>query len=138
MEAALISQSIADLALILVQLGFAALLGFSARYTNTWLQKIAFALAVLAYIASSLAVPLDWPINAISGVASVLVFLLAAWQASLSASRPRATWWYAAFAMLVIVSWSATQGWFLPVVLLGVAAACAAVLSWRRGFSAAG
>ena len=132
------SQSIADLALILLQLGFAAVLGSFAHKANTWLHRVLCAVALLAFLAASLVMPLGWPINVISGVASVLALTIAFLQPARAGWHPRAAWWYAGFAMLTIVSWSALQGWFSPVILLGVAAAWAGVLSWRRGFSADG
>jgi hypothetical protein len=136
MEASVFSQPFADIALILVQLGFAALLGFVARNSATWLHRVAFVLAALAYVASSLAIPLDWPINVAAGIASVAVFAVTAWRAKAGSFHPRVAWWYAGIAMLAIVSWSATQGWLSPVALLGIAAGCAAVLSWRRASAA--
>jgi hypothetical protein len=128
------SQSIADLALILLQLGFAAVLGSFARKTNTWPHRAVFALALLIYIAASFVMPLAWPINVLSGVASVLAFAIAFLVPANAGWQPKAAWWYSGFAMLAIVSWCAVQGWFSPVILLGVTAALAAVLSWRRGF----
>jgi hypothetical protein len=142
------SQSIADLALILLQLGFAAVLASFAHKANSWLHRVLFALALLIYIAASFVMPLAWPVNVISGVASVLAFTFAFLQPAKAgwhpkanlpkANLPKAAWWYAGFAMLTIVSWSAAQGWFSPVIFLGVTAALAAGLSWRRGFSADG
>lgn len=129
------SQSIADLALILVQLGFAVFLGLLARHAKAWPQRLAFTLAVLAYITSSLAMPLYWPVNAVTGVGSVLVFVLAMRLPSSTIWQFRVAWWYAGFAMLAILVWSATQGWLSPVFLLGLAAAFAAALSWRRGLA---
>ncbi|MCW5875659.1 MAG: hypothetical protein KIS85_02135 [Anaerolineales bacterium] len=124
--------------LVVVHLGFAALLGAFARRAADLPGRSAAFLAALAYFGSSLSLPLAlWPKAGLS-LASAGLFAYFGRQHAPANWQARLAWLYAGFAMLLILGWSAAQGWFSPLASLGAAAGWAGVLAWRRGLSATG
>ena len=130
------SDSIANLALLVIHLGFAALLGAFTRHANSPTNRIAFFAAALAYFGSSLNLPLDPLPKLAVWLASIAIFAFFARALPGAAWQARLAWLYAGFAMLLIMVWSAAQGWVSPVISLGAAAAWAGVMAWRRGLDA--
>ncbi|MEX2143890.1 MAG: hypothetical protein WD740_04790 [Anaerolineales bacterium] len=121
------------LALLIVHLGFAALLGLFARQLKTRADRALAILGGLVYFGSSLGLPLLWSPKLGIWLASAALFaafakltISAGWQA-------RLIWLYAGVSMLLILAWSVTQGWPTPTISLGFAAAWAGLLAWRRG-----
>jgi hypothetical protein len=131
------SDWLAFVTLLVVHLGFAALLGAFARQAKSVPNRFAVVLAVFAYFLSSLVLPLAWlPKLAVWLLSAGLFVFFAKWNAT-GIWLARLAWFYAGFAMLLILAWSALQGWISPVLSLGAAAACAAVMAWRRGVNSA-
>lgn len=129
------SQLIADLALLAIHLGFAALLGSFARQTRAWPYRLALIASAVTYFFSSLLLPLPLIPRLAVWFASFGLFAFFARQSKVTPWQARLAWLYAGLAMLLIMVWSALQGWVSPALSLGVAAAWAALLAWRRGFS---
>jgi hypothetical protein len=132
----LLSDWIAIFALIGLQLGFAALLGLVARLAQTKVDWALTMLGGLVYIASSLCLPLPWPLNAAVWLASAASFVLSTHLKFSPPWQARLMWLVAGSTMLLIFVWGVVQGWPSPAVTLGVAAAWAGVLAWRRGLQA--
>lgn len=131
------SDWLAFVTLLVVHLGFAALLGAFARQARTLPNRVAIVLAVLAYFLSSFSLPLGWlPKLAVWVVSAGLFAFFAMWN-SANIWLARLAWFYAGFAMVLILAWSALQGWVSPALSLGAAAGCAAVMAWRRGLNSA-
>src|SRR5690606_35279128 len=121
---------------VAVHLGFAALLGAFARKAADLPSRSASFLAALAYFGSSLTLPLTLLPKAGLSLASAGLFAYFGRQQVPGAWQARLAWLYAGFSMLLIVVWSAAQGWFSPLASLGAAAGWAGVLAWRRGAAA--
>lgn len=131
------SDGLAFVTLLVVHLGFAALLGAFARQAKSVPNRAAVLLAAFAYFLSSLALPLDWLPKLVVCILSVGLFAFFVKWNSASIWLARLAWFYAGFAMLLILAWSALQGWISPVLSLGAAAGCAAIMAWRRGVNSA-
>ncbi|MBX3048855.1 MAG: hypothetical protein KIT46_00970 [Anaerolineales bacterium] len=123
-------------ALVAVHLGFAALLGAFAGRAKDLSSSSASFLAALAYFGSSLSLPLALLPKAGLALASAGLFAYFGRRGIPGAWQARLAWLYAGFSMLLILLWSAAQGWFSPLASLGAAAGWAGVLAWRRGFTA--
>ena len=127
------SESISLLALLVVHFGFAALLGALVKRVHSLVEGSVLTFLALLYVAATFTLPMPaW--------ANILVLLAGFFLAALSASRiprplfqPQVGWFYAGFAMLLILLWSAAQAWQYPLLTLGAAAGLAATLAWRRG-----
>lgn len=126
---------IGDAALLTVHLGFAALLGVFARQAQSSTEKVLVTLGALVYFGSSLWLPLSLVPGIVAWFTSAVLFAYFARRTFQASWTTRLTWLYARFAMLLILVWSAAQGWLSPTLALGAAAAWAGVLAWRRGFS---
>lgn len=134
----MIPDWIAYLALVMIHLGFAALLGAFARQAKPFAERAAVFVAALAFFGSGLSLPLPLAARLAVTLASAGVFAYFGRVAEGAPWHARLAWIYASFAMLLILGWSATQGWFSPLVSLAVAAGWAAILAWRRGFTHSG
>lgn len=123
-------------ALMLVHLGFAALLGsliyrlrsHAAEPTDLFL--ILFGGVV--FIGASLALPFGIGTRLLFWIASLCTLGIFSFQLEAMPSNPALSWYYAAGASALILAWSLGQGWPLPTVGLGLGAALAAGLAWRR------
>lgn len=130
------SETIALITLLVVHLGFAALLGAFTRQAKTFPNRIAIVAAALVYFVSSFTLPLTLLPKMAVWLISAALFAFFAKQDSAAIWQARLAWLYAGFAMCLILVWSAMQGWSSPVLSLGAAAAWAAVMAWRRGVGA--
>ena len=128
------SDWIAILALLVVHLGFAALLGLFARQANSAADRALALVGALAYLGSSLGLPLLWLPRLGIWLASAALFAAFANLPLPRAWQSRLVWFYACLSMLLIVAWSLAQGWPSPAISLGITAGWAGVLAWRRGF----
>jgi hypothetical protein len=123
-------------ALMLVHLGFAALLGslifrlraHAAEPTDLFL--ILFGGVV--FVGASLALPFGLGTRLLFWVASLCTLGIFSFQLETMPSHPALSWYYAAGAAGLILAWSLSQGWPLPTLSLGLSAALAAGLAWRR------
>lgn len=131
------SDWLAFITLLVVQLGFAALLGAFARQAKSAPNRVGVMLAACAYFLSSLVLPVSWLPKVILWLVSAGLFtFFVSWNSTVS-WLARLAWFYTGFAMLLILTWSAQPGWVSPVHGLGAAAGCAAILAWRRGVNSA-
>jgi hypothetical protein len=133
----MIPESIAYAALVMIHLGFAALLGAFARQAKPLGERVAVFLTALAFFGSGLSLPVPLVAKVTVTLISAVVSTYFGRQVKTSQWQARLAWIYAGFAMLLILGWSAAQGWFSPLVSLAAAAAVAAVLAWKRGLSSA-
>lgn len=122
-------------ALLAVHLGFVALFGVFARQAQTSTEKVLVTLGTLVYFGSSLWLPLSLVPRIVAWFVSAVLFAYFARRTFQASWTTRLAWLYARFAMLLILIWSAAQGWLSPTLALGAAAAWAFVLARRRGLS---
>ena len=133
---ALLSAWVSFAALLAVQMGFAALLGKFAQYAGQASQRLVLAISGLFYVAASSALPMEIIPKIAIWLASACIFAYFARPASRLLWPARFAWHYAALAMCLVLLWSVMQGWPLPFLGLGSAAAFAATLAWRRALHA--
>ncbi len=131
-------ESISLLALLTVHFGFAALLGALVSRVQTWIEGTVLAFLTLIYLAATFTLPLPAWANFVVMLSSFFVAALAASRIPRPVFQPRIGLFYAGFAMLLILLWSAVQGWQYPLITLGAAAGLAATLAWRRGIGISG
>lgn len=132
------SESISLLALLVVHFGFAALLGALVNRVQWLAEGAVLAFLSLLYLMATFTLPLPlW--------ADFLVLLGSFFLAALSASRiprplfqPRVGWFYAGLAMLLILFWSAAQGWQYPLLTLGAGAGLIGTFARGRGLGLIG
>jgi hypothetical protein len=129
------SESISLLALLSVHFGFAALLGALMKRVQTLVEAGILCLLALIYIVATFTLPLPVWANSVVLVASLFVAALSATRIPRPLFQPRIGLFYAGFTMLLILLWSAVQGWQYPLITLGAAAGLAATLALRRGLS---
>lgn len=130
------SESISLLALLSVHLGFAALLGALVKRVQTLIEGVILSFLSLIYLVATFTLPLPVWANALVILASLFLAALAASRIPRSLFQPRVAWFYAGFAMLLILLWTTAQGWQYPLITLGALAGLAATLAWRRtGFT---
>jgi len=129
------SESISLLALLSVHFGFAALLGALVKRVQTLAEGGILAFLSLIYLMATFTLPLPMWGNTLVLLVSLLLAGLSASRIPRSLFRPRVGWFYVGFAMLLILLWSAVQGWQYPVITLGAVAGLAATLAWKRGLS---
>jgi len=129
------SESISLLALLSVHFGFAALLGALMKRVQTLVEAGILSLLALIYIVATFTLPLPVWANSVVLVASLFVAALSATRIPRPLFQPRIGLFYAGFTMLLILLWSAVQGWQYPLITLGAAAGLAATLALRRGLS---
>ena len=117
------------LALLVVHLGFAGLLGGLVNHVHTPAEGAELTFLALLYLAATFTLPMPaW--------ANVLVLLAAIFLAALAVTRSKKplfeqpiSWSYIAFTMLLIALWCTAQGWHYPLLALGATAGVAAVLA---------
>ncbi len=126
---------LATLALVVIQVGFAALLGAFARQAHTLATRAAVFFSAVVFFLSSLSLPLTPLPKAAVLLVSVGLFAFFGRQATSPKWQARLAWLYAGFAMLLILVWSAAQGWLSPLLGLATAAGWAALLAARRGLN---
>jgi hypothetical protein len=125
-------------ALLVVQFGFAALLGAMVSQTRRPFERALLAASGLLYVGASLALPLSLAFRLVVWVASALLFAGFLNTSLTLRANPRLGWLYLTFAMALILAWSATQSPQIPLLALGATAALAAAVAWRRSLSIAG
>jgi hypothetical protein len=118
--------------LLVVQFGFAALLGSLAGHPRQTLDKALVVACLALYAAASWALPFSLPLKLTICAVSTLLLLGFRDSDFVFYSQPRAAWLYAAFGMLLIVAWSLGRAAHPPFVALAAAAVLAAGLAWRR------
>lgn len=129
----MLSDSISLLALLVVHFGFAALLGALVNRVRSLAETCLLVFLALLYLAATFTLPLPLWANALVLLAVVFLAALSASRVQRPLFQPRIGLFYAGFAMLLILLWSAVQGWQYPLLTLGAAAGIAATLAWRRG-----
>jgi hypothetical protein len=133
------SETLSLIALLAVHFGFAALLGalmsraVSYRDRLGLFQGSVLGVASFLYMTATFTLPLELWTKVIVLLISALLFGLSAAQTPRFLFHPRIGLLYAGLAMTLILAWTATQGWQIPLLSLGAAAALAATLAWRRG-----
>lgn len=113
--------------------GFAALLGALMTRALTLAHGSILGVASFLYMLASLTLPLAVWTKIIVLAVSLFLFTLSAARTPKFLFQPEIGWLYAAFAMGLVLLWTATQGWQIPLLSLGAAAGLAATLAWRRG-----
>ncbi|HLD94839.1 MAG TPA: hypothetical protein VI703_11615 [Anaerolineales bacterium] len=131
------SDTISLLALLIVHFGFAGLLGRAASRVQTLVEGAFLVFFSILYLTATFALPMPVWVNGLVLLASFIVATLSASRASRNQLRPGLSWSYASFAMLLILLWSAVQGWQAPLLALGASAGLAALLALRRGLAIA-
>ena len=129
------SESISLLALLSVHFGFAALLGTLVKRVQTLVEAGILSFLALIYIAATFTLPLQAWANSVVLLAGLFVAVLSAARIPRPLFQPRIGLFYAGFAMLLILLWSAVQGWQYLLITLGAAAGLAATLALRRGLN---
>jgi hypothetical protein len=129
------SESISLLALLSVHFGFAALLGALVKRVQNLVEAGILSFLALIYIVATFTLPLQAWANSVVLLASLFVAALSAARIPRPLFQPRIGLFYASFAMLLILLWSAVQGWQYPLITLGAAAGLAATLALRRGLN---
>lgn len=121
--------------LLSVHLGFASLLGAQLnrlRQENTFADLSALAAGCLIFVAATLALPYPPAIQVLFWLLGLAAFAVFAFALREGPRQPNLPWIYAGGVMLLILVWSLGQGWPVPMLSLGIAAALAAGLAWRR------
>lgn len=124
---------IALTALLVMYFGFAALLGALMTRALTLAHGAILGIASFLYLLATVTLPMALTTKIIVLAVSLVLFALAAARTPRFLFQPEIGWLYAAFAMGLVLLWTVTQGWQVPLLSLGAAAALAAILAWRRG-----
>jgi hypothetical protein len=128
-------------ALLAVHLGFAALLGtlvYRLRASKSAsLDLLILAFGLIVYVGASLALPFGPGVRSLFWMAGLATMLVFAFQLEAIPNSPGMSWYYAAGAMILILVWSLSKAWPVPMLTMGMAAAAAAALAWRRALQAA-
>lgn len=122
--------------LLAVHLGFAGLLGtliYRLRATKSAsIDLLLLAFGAVIFVGASLALPFGAGVRTLFWLASLATMMVFAFQLEAIPSHPGMCWYYAAGAMVLILVWSLSRSWPIPMVSLGFGSAMAAALAWRR------
>lgn len=128
-------------ALLAVHLGFAALLGtliYRLRASKSAsIDLLLLVFGSIVFVGASLALPFGPGVRALIWVASLATTMVFAFQLEAIPDHPGMCWYYAAGSMALILVWSLSKSWPLPMLTLGIASAAAAALAWRRALQVA-
>lgn len=128
-------------ALLAVHLGFAGLLGaliyrLRARKSAS-IDLVLLIFGLIVFVGASLALPFGPGMRLLFWIASLATMMVFAFQLEAIPNHPGMCWYYAAGAMALILVWSLSRSWPMPLLALGIASAVAATLAWRRALQVA-